>query len=454
MTILNETGDFKAKAPFHPLSPLSVGFSANVFNMEGIAFPAILLLRSLRNLVIMGRKGKLGSEHVWSDLKGVKVLCEIMILSFLWYSSAVVGTVTNKKIMKVFPYPVALTVIHLCAGFLMDSFMVSRTYGRVVVRRDILWNCIPIALTLAFSKVLTYVSYGRVPVSLTHTVKSSSPIFSVALSQILGTHSSVSVDVLMTLVPITVGVTLSAFTEVEFQFFGFWAALLSSLVGVIQTILTKRVFEQTDCNPIFLHLHTTLMALFSMIPLAILSEGFSVVSSWNTASPTLEDGVISNPVDIPAFQVPLGLLCISVVSHYFQTISSTLVLSKLSVTSHQVFSTMKRLVVIIMSIMYFAHPVSWMNCIGMLLALSGFCSYGLVQMKLKKSRKEIMHSHHSIRKHSLPDILPKYEHSHTTLRERRATVSHHDPASETQVEVTVVWKDREGDPLSNMVIKV
>ena len=128
-----------------------------------------------------------------------------------------------------------------------------------------------------------------------------------------------------------VGVTLSAVSEIEFHFLGFVAALISSLTGVFQTIFTKRIFDQADCDPILLHFHTSAVAIILMIPLAVVFEGASFIFSHDSYN-SVSGGVA----------VPFGLLFISVCSHYLQTISSTLVLSRLSVTSHQVFSTLKR----------------------------------------------------------------------------------------------------------------
>lgn len=90
---------------------------------------------------------------------------------FLWISSSVIGTITNKKIMKVFPFPVSLSVIHIISGGLMDGFLLIQRQLPVFLNRDIMTGSIPVALCLAVGKILTYFSYGKIPVSLTHTVK-------------------------------------------------------------------------------------------------------------------------------------------------------------------------------------------------------------------------------------------------------------------------------------------
>jgi len=86
-------------------------------------------------------------------------------------SSSVMGTIVNKQIMRLFPFPVFLTVLHLVIGLGMDAVVVRQRFGRIRIRNDLIVSCVPIAVALASAKILTYVSYGNVPVSLTHTVK-------------------------------------------------------------------------------------------------------------------------------------------------------------------------------------------------------------------------------------------------------------------------------------------
>lgn len=74
----------------------------------------------------------------------------------------------------------------------------------------------PVSFGMVFNKMFTYLSYGLVPVSLTHTVKASSPIFAVLLSY-FWMGRTFPKSVYLSLVPIVVGVSLASISEMEYN---------------------------------------------------------------------------------------------------------------------------------------------------------------------------------------------------------------------------------------------
>ena len=77
--------------------------------------------------------------------------------------------------------------------------------------------------------------------------------------------------------------------------------------------------------------------------------------------------------------VALKLLLFSVLLHYLQNISSIYFLAHVSVLSHQVAQSLKRLMVITCSVIYFLTPVTPLNVVGMGLAIVGFSAYSLTK---------------------------------------------------------------------------
>ena len=77
--------------------------------------------------------------------------------------------------------------------------------------------------------------------------------------------------------------------------------------------------------------------------------------------------------------VAFRLLLFSVSLHYLQNISSIYFLAHVSVLSHQVAQSMKRMMVITCSVFYFSTPVTALNVVGMGLALVGFSAYSLTK---------------------------------------------------------------------------
>ena len=98
----------------------------------------------------------------------------IALLLLVWFSSSIVSTLINKMLMIHFPYPVTISAVHMLSSVVVDWFIVlSRGLSLAPFRWDVFWQCVPVAATINFGKTLTYVSYGMVPASLTHTAKVS-----------------------------------------------------------------------------------------------------------------------------------------------------------------------------------------------------------------------------------------------------------------------------------------
>ena len=98
----------------------------------------------------------------------------LSFLLFVWFSSSIASTLINKVLMMHFPYPVSISAVHMLSSVIVDWFIiVSRGLSLRPFRQDVFLQCLPVATTINFGKTLTYVSYGMVPASLTHTAKVS-----------------------------------------------------------------------------------------------------------------------------------------------------------------------------------------------------------------------------------------------------------------------------------------
>ena len=97
----------------------------------------------------------------------------VSCLLVIWFGACLVSAVTNKRIMTEFNSPSLLTSIHLLTGLLIDAVLIHSRRIVCPLNRSILLYAIPVAVSLCFGKTLTFVSYAKVPASLTHTVKAS-----------------------------------------------------------------------------------------------------------------------------------------------------------------------------------------------------------------------------------------------------------------------------------------
>lgn len=124
-----------------------------------------------------------------------------------------------------------------------------------------------------------------------------------------------------------------------------------------------------------------MIALAVGIPAAILTD----VPNFRTQFFASSEPVIF----VAADSVPVGdsvvlqLLILSMLLQYAQTMGSLFVLSEVSAVTHQVSATLKRLVIILSSILYFGNEVVFLNYVGVFLALAGFFAYGRSGLKCK-----------------------------------------------------------------------
>lgn len=295
------------------------------------------------------------------------------ILLFVWMISSVASTVTNKTLMTIFPYSATLTLVQITASCVVDYIIILyRRLSILPLNRPLLIQTLPVAASINFSKTLTYVSYGYVPASLTHTAKASSPIFSVALSKLLY-NKAPSMYIVLSLIPITVGVTLSALTELNFALFGFIAAVAASVAAVLNSIYGKQALHHISCpDPIIFHFYTSVCAVLMVLPWVLYNDLYSIYMSVHTTTSIINvDGITS----IITRGIPYQLIILSLAMHYLQNISSIYYLAGVTVLTHQVASTMKRLMVIASTVVYFGNPVgkskSYYLCVVVVVLIGG-----------------------------------------------------------------------------------
>lgn len=332
------------------------------------------------------------------------------LLLTVWFASSVCSTLVNKGLMDRFPYAVTLSAVHLLSSVLVDLCIVWYRGLRIHFRRDVFLSCMPVAATINAGKLMTYVSYGLVPASLTHTAKASSPVFSVLVSKVLFNQVP-SRMTFLSLIPITVGVTLSALTEINWVFSGFLAAVAAALANVLNSTYTKKALHPHPHpigvpapDPLVFHMYTASAAVAMLLPYALLVELpnitlFQSASDTAAAAGALATQTVSfqSIVPLPApttlHSIPVGSsslaaasvavthvfpwssMLLSLVLHYLQNISNIYFLSGVSVLTHQVAQSLKRLVNIAGAVLYFGNRVTPMNVVGMGLALLGFSMY-------------------------------------------------------------------------------
>ncbi|KAF8937090.1 suppressor of loss of ypt1 [Dissophora ornata] len=251
--------------------------------------------------------------------------------------------------------------------------------------------------------VFSSVAISRVPLSVVHTIKALSPLFTVVFYRIiLGT--TYSREVYMSLVPLTAGVMLACRLSLEFNnLVGLFCALASTLVFVTQNVFTKTILfgskakqeklgglgnkeakEEDDNNDpveeaglsnaqkldkINILFYSSTLAAICMIPIWLYAEGMGLMFPD-------ESGIYHHAAaHSSGFWGVAWLLFLNGVSHFFQNIFAFSVLALTSPVTYSIASLVKRIVVIVASIVYFHQTLGTTQWTGVCLTFWGLWLY-------------------------------------------------------------------------------
>ena len=339
--------------------------------------------RANRARTVMRSSADKPLDHVWDKLKskGESAVQVLMLLGLFacWYGFNIVFNIYNKQILKTFPYPVTVTLIELGVGSVDLRDVGERVKKPPTLTKEMLKPIAPLAVIHAVGNLLTNVSLGKVAVSFTHTIKAMEPFFSVLLSALfLGDIPSLAV--VGALVPVVGGVALASMTEVSFCWAGFLAAMGSNITFQSRNVLSKKMMGLSSIkgaiDNINLFSVITMLSCLVCLPIAVSMEGVKFTPAAISA------------VGVSFQDLSQRLLIAGFCFQMYQQISY-MILSRVSPVTHAVGNCMKRVTVIVVTLLYFKNPVSPLNMAGTALALSGVFLYSQEsQGEKKKQAKE------------------------------------------------------------------
>ncbi|XP_027126606.1 triose phosphate/phosphate translocator, non-green plastid, chloroplastic-like [Coffea eugenioides] len=296
-----------------------------------------------------------------------KALVDTLVLGLLfglWYLFNIYFNIYNKQVLKVYPYPVTVTVVQFAVGTVFVIFMwLFNLYKRPKITAGQLAAILPLAVVHVLGNLFTNMSLGKVAVSFTHTIKAMEPFFSVALSAMfLGEMPTIWV--VSSLVPIMGGVALASMTEASFNWAGFWSAMASNLTNQSRNVLSKKFMlkKEESLDNITLFSIITIMSFFLLAPFAIFAEGIKFTPAFLQSA------------ELNVRQVYTRSLIAALCFHAYQQVSY-MILQRVSPVTHSVGNCVKRVVVIVSSVLFFRTPVSPINSLGTGIALAGVFLY-------------------------------------------------------------------------------
>lgn len=169
---------------------------------------------------------------------------QVLGWSLAYYATSAWSGIWNKELVggAGAVSPTVLTLLHLLVSLGSDVAVMRYskegvpsfppTHGRHT-SWDILRSFVPVAIFMTLSKLTTYMSYQHVSVSLSHTAKASEPIWNVIVAAVVF-REFYSQPVYLALAPIAIGVTLASVTDFTYNHTGFFWAVVSAIMKVLQ----------------------------------------------------------------------------------------------------------------------------------------------------------------------------------------------------------------------------
>jgi solute carrier family 35, member E1 len=241
----------------------------------------------------------------------------------------------------------------------------------------------PLALFQLLGHLLSSTATSKIPVSLVHTIKGLSPLFTVLAYRVVFRIRYARATYL-SLIPLTVGVMLACSTNFSSNFVGIFCAFVAALVFVTQNIFSKKLFNEASradaegnsqhsrkLDKLNLLCYCSGGAFLLTAPVWLLSEGFTIVKDlWHDGSIDLSGK--KGALDHGALFVEF---IFNGIFHFGQNIMAFVLLSMLSPVSYSVASLIKRVWVIVVAILWFRNPTTPIQAFGVALTFFGLYLY-------------------------------------------------------------------------------
>ncbi|KAK4465932.1 triose-phosphate transporter family-domain-containing protein [Cladorrhinum samala] len=367
---------------------------------------------SISNAIQRLRSGSMREgAHEMADALRAPISWTLIALCVAWYWSSALTNTSSKSILTAFPKPATLTLVQfafvssycLLFSFLAQTFPNIRAAVPALKHpirypsRDVIRTTLPLAAFQIFGHLLSSTATSKIPVSLVHTIKGLSPLFTVLAYRFVYDIRYPKATYL-SLIPLTIGVMLACSSSHTFngQFLGILYALLATIIFVTQNIFSKRLFNEAaraeaeglghqsrKLDKLNLLCYSSGMAFILTLPIWFWSEGFHILTDF------LYDGSVDLTVSPNSFDH--GRLTLEYVFngtfHFGQNILAFVLLSTVSPVTYSVASLIKRVFVITIAIIWFRSKTTNLQAVGIALTFLGLYLYDRSSEKNKADQR-------------------------------------------------------------------
>ncbi|KAI8634408.1 TPT-domain-containing protein [Xylariaceae sp. FL1651] len=371
---------------------------------------------------IRDRNGSVSQNaHEIADALRAPISPRLIALCIMWYMSSALTNTSSKSILNAFNKPATLTMIQffLVAFYCIMSSWLASIFPKLRITipalknpirapsRDVINTTLPLAAFQIGGHLLSSTATSKIPVSMVHTVKGLSPLFTVFAYRFLfdirypkATYYS--------LVPLTLGVTLACSSNHTFkgEIVGILYALGATVIFVTQNIFSKRLFNEAaraeaegqaaksrKLDKLNLLCYSSGLAFLLTSPIWLWSEGLGLIRDF------VHDGSLdlsAQPNSFDHGRLTLEFL-FNGTFHFGQNILAFVLLSLVSPVTYSVASLIKRVWVIVVAILWFGNSTTPLQAVGIALTFLGLYLYDRTNDTNKADRRARLLSQSSTR---------------------------------------------------------
>ena len=244
--------------------------------------------------------------------------------------------------------------------------------------------------------ILSSTATEQIPVSLVHTIKGLSPLFTVLAYRLLY-DIRYPLATYLSLIPLTLGVVLACSVELSSNFFGLFCAFCSALIFVTQNIFSKKLFNeaarvesdgpgaaasQRKLDKLNLLCYCSGLAFLLTLPIWLWTDAVPLYSAPLSLSPHN----LLRPSSAASAYLPLEFF-FNGIFHFAQNILAFILLSMTSPVTYSVASLIKRVFVIVMAIIWFGNKTTSVQGLGIALTFLGLYLYDRTSAAGKADRR-------------------------------------------------------------------
>ncbi|CAH8463120.1 unnamed protein product [Dicrocoelium dendriticum] len=299
-----------------------------------------------------------------------------LILLFYFFSISL--TFFNNRCIKMFPYPLSITLMHMCSKFLFAWTLRELFSWYYRVRRiELPWSAyfkttaiagISSALDIGFSNW----SFEFITISLYTMTKSTSIIF-ILLFSVLFRLERRRFSLLLVVLLISCGLFLFSYESAQFNGIGFSLVLLASFLSGIRWTMAQ-VLTQTKewglSHPVDIIYHTQPWMALAILPLSLFVESMELITSKN----------LFRAQDYSQLTLDLLFLSVGGILACGLECSEYLVISTASSLTLSIAGIFKEICTLFLAAKFNGDQISTVNIIGFLICLLGITLHVFLKM--------------------------------------------------------------------------